>query len=111
MADAGSATSAEVTAAVAELRKEIGLVPMTEPEKPLAAEDRSHLKLKRWAAGIVVVLSLPVLVNSILDLNLFAPYDRNLTALTMVVLFLVVYFGFSPQELDAISDSPRRARK
>lgn len=111
IAGAGSATSAEETAAVAELRKEIGLAPMTDSERPLTPEGRSHLKLKRWVAGLVVVLSLPILANSILDLNLFAPYDRKLTALTMVVLFVVVYFGFSQQELDAISDSRRRARK
>ncbi len=58
-----------------------------------------------------MVLSLPILANSILELNLFAPYDRKLMALAMVVLFVVVYFGFSQRELDAISDSRRRARK
>jgi hypothetical protein len=111
IAGAGSATSAYETAAVAELRKEIGLALITDSESPLTPEGRSRLKLKRWAAGLVVVLSLPILANSILELNLFAPYDRELMALAMVVLLVVVYFGFSQRELDAISDSRRRARK
>jgi hypothetical protein len=29
----------------------------------------------------------------------------------MLVMFVIVYFGFSQRELDAISDSRRRARK
>lgn len=108
---AGSVTSADETAAVAELRREIGLAPITDPEVPLTREGRSRLKLKRWAAGLVVVLYLPILANSTLELNLFAPYDRKVSALGMVVMFVIVYFGFSQRELDAISDSRRRARK
>lgn len=111
IAGAGSATSADETAAVDELRKEIGLAPASDPEGPLTPEGRSLLKLKRWAAGLVAVLNLPILANSILELKLFAPYDRMVTTLGMVVLFVFVYFGFSQREWDAVSDSRRRARK
>ncbi len=111
MAGADAATSADETAAVAQLRNEIGLMPVSELEAPLTPERRSRLKLKRWFAGLIVLLCAPILVNSILDLNMFAPYDRKVMALAMVVLFVVVYFGFSQGEWDAISDSRRRARK
>jgi hypothetical protein len=111
IAGAGSATTAEEIAVVAELRREIGLAPVADPEVPLTPDDRSRLKLKRWGAGLVVVLYLPILANMILELNLFAPYDRMVSALAMVVMFVIVYFGFSQREWDAISDSRRRARK
>lgn len=111
IAGAGSATTAEEIAVVAELRREIGLAPVADPEVPLTPDDRSRLKLKRWGAGLVVVLYLPILANSILELNLFAPYDRMVSALATVVMFVIVYFGFSQREWDAISDSRRRARK
>ncbi len=87
------------------------MAPASDPEGPLTPEGRSLLKLKRWAAGLVAVLYLPILANSILELNLFAPYDRMVTTLGMVVLFVFVYFGFSQADWDAISDSRRRARK
>ena len=53
-----------------------------------------------------------LLVNSILELNLFAPYDQTITALAMVVMLVVVdYFGFSQGEWGAITDSRRCAGK
>lgn len=111
IADAASATSADETAAVAELRREIGLAPAADAEMPLTPDDRSRLKLKRWVAGIAAVLYLPIVANSILELNLFAPYDRKVTAVGLVVMLVILYFGFSQREMDAISDSRRRARK
>lgn len=111
IADAASATSADETAAVAELRREIGLAPIADAEVPLTSDDRSRLKLKRWVARVAAVLYLPILANSLLGLNLFAPYDRKVSALAMVVMLVIVFFGFSQRELDAIGDSRRRGRK
>ena len=43
--------------------------------------------------------------------TLFAPYDRQLMALAMLVLLVLVFFGFNQEEMDAISDSRRRNRR
>jgi hypothetical protein len=111
VAGADALTSAELNSVVSRLRAEIGLPSIVEPENTLTAGGRSRLQFKRWALGFVLVLCLPIIANSILSLELFEPYDRQLTAIATLVLAVAVFYGFSPAERDAMMDRRKGNRR
>lgn len=110
-------TGASLSRVIAELRSRAGLPPEAYPPGALAAGEtpagRSRLSLRQRRTIIALVLLVVIvpLINHVLGLRLFAPYDRAAASIGVLAMLLALWiWGPNPREFDEMVDE-KRTRK